>query len=392
MKKTSCVGCGACAKRCPTKAIEMIVDEKGFYYPKCNKTSCIHCGQCERVCPTKNQWDSHIEDAEFYAMISGSKQMQMGSASGGVFPEIAKVFLKMQGGLVWGAAFDTNFAVRHISINSEDQLPRLCRSKYVQSDTTHIFEEIERQLAQGTKVLFTGTPCQTAAVAKYIPSKLKTNLYLVDIVCHGVPSPLVWQEYLGALSCQMRESKEDIKEVYFKYKSGDKTWSHPGFLVKWNDGKEYLEFSNNTWYEKGFLENLYVRPACHMCKFKRLSSPSDITIGDFWGCKERYPDMFDQNGVSVVATKTEKGRQIVSEVKEKTKWIRISSEDACAHNQRIIKPAKANRRRTKFWRCFRLKSNNYTEMENLVLKLTRKTIVAEAKGMIKYGLKVLIGK
>ena len=392
MKKISCVGCGACAKRCPTKAIEMTVDEEGFYYPKCNKTSCIHCSQCERVCPTQNQWDSHIENAEFYAMISGSKQLQMGSASGGIFPEMAKVILKMQGGSVWGAAFDANFTVRHISIKSEDELPLLCRSKYVQSDTTHVFKKIESQLAQGTKVLFSETPCQIAAIANYVPSKLKTNLYLVDIVCHGVPSPLVWQKYLGALSCQTKESKEEIKEVHFKYKSGDKTWSHPGFFVKWNDGREYLEFSNNTWYEKGFLENLYVRPACHMCKFKRLSSPSDITIGDFWGCKKQYPDMFDQNGVSVVAAKTEKGKQLVSTIKEKTKWIRISSEDACTHNQRIIKPAKANRKRMKFWRCFHSKCNDYTEMENLIQELTQKSILAEAKWKIKHGLKVFIGK
>ena len=283
ISKENCVGCAACENVCSVGALAMKVDEEGFSYPFLDESKCVHCNKCVKVCPVLNHpYDNNKLKAEFYGMKSRDVNTQINSASGGVFPELAKLFLSDSNGFVWGATFDENFYVVHKCIDSKQHLDNLCRSKYVQSNLTGVYKEVKKQLQNGKRVLFTGTPCQTTALKNFI-GKNDDNLYLVDIICHGVPSPEVWQEYLTELSEEYSEKKEDICSVCFKYKDGARKWTHPGFLVKWEDGKEYIDFSNNTWYENGFLNNLYVRPSCHICKFKSLSSISDLTIGDFWG-------------------------------------------------------------------------------------------------------------
>lgn len=278
------------------------------------------------------------------------------------------------GGYVWGASFNDNFNVEHCFIKNIDQLHLLCRSKYVQSITVDVFKTIKQQLRSGIPVLFSGTPCQTTAVANYVGKSLWKNLYLLDIICHGVPSPIVWQEYLTELCECKSESKEDIVEIYFKYKENDKNWMHPGFCVTWKDGKRYLEFSNHTWYEKGFLGNLYLRPSCHQCDFKALSSVSDLTLGDFWGCQELYPEMFDLKGVSLVAVKTKKGNYLIDELRQKCVYNMISKEEACKYNARINKASPKNWKRNLFWKKYHNTVKNMKKMEDIISHLTLMTL------------------
>ena len=367
--KSKCVGCMACVSVCPTKALYIDKDQEGFNYPILLQNMCINCNACKRVCPVL-EIDEKKEEAMYYAMKSKNFNIQINSASGGVFPEIAQWILR-DDGIVWGAKFDSNFDVRHDYVVSENELPLLCRSKYVQSDMTNVYESIRRQLRNGKKVLFSGTPCQTTALAKFVGSELKSNLYLVDIICHGVPSPGIWQEYLDELCKQKCRRKEDIIQICFKYKNNtEKTWLHPGFYVKWKDGTEYIDFSANTWYEKGFLGNLYVRPSCHKCKFKSLRSTSDITIGDFWGCKELYPDFLDINGVSLVIIKTKKGEFMKDKIIDNMNSILISKDEASKYNSRLIEPSQKNLKRKKFWKKYNGLDRNMNDMDKLVKKLT----------------------
>lgn len=369
VEKYKCVGCVACVSICPTNALYMERDKEGFNYPILDQNKCISCNACKRVCPVLEIEEKIDEEATFYAMKSKNYNIQINSASGGAFPEIARWILRGKG-IVWGAKFDSNFDVRHGYIVSENELSLLCRSKYVQSDMTNVYNSIKRQLSDGKKVLFSGTPCQTTALAKFVGEKLRSNLYLVDIVCHGVPSPSIWQEYLDELCKQKSQRKEDIIQICFKYKNNEKTWLHPGFYVKWKDGTEYLDFSDNTWYEKGFLGNLYVRPSCHECVFKSLRSISDMTIGDFWGCKELYPDLFDINGVSLVIVKTKKGEYIKKKITDNMNFILISKNEACKYNSRLTEPSQKNFKKQKFWEKYNDLDKNVNNMEKLIEELT----------------------
>lgn len=382
VEKYRCVGCAACASVCPTNALHMEKDNEGFYYALLNQEKCIDCNLCKKVCPALQISKADDREIEFYAMKNRNKCTQINSASGGVFPEIAKWILS-QKGFVWGAAFDEMFNVKHRCISSEHELPLLCRSKYVQSDMRNVYKTIKKQLNSGAKVLFSGTPCQTTALAKFIGDRLCPNLYLVDIVCHGVPSPDVWKEYLKELCGQEYKTVEDIESIYFKYKVDDKTWMHPGFCIKWKDGTDYLNFSNNTWYEKGFLGNLYVRPSCHKCLFKCLQSVSDMTIGDFWGCKELYPKFFDKNGVSLAIVKTKKGEYIKRKLEDNMELISISKKEAFQYNARLIEASQENPKRKKFWEKYSNMEKSISNMEVLIEQLTYFSFYDRVKNKIR---------
>lgn len=385
IEKNKCTGCAACHDICPVNAIIMKPDAEGFLYPYIDEAHCISCCACERVCPVDKYNDSKINDAEAFAAKSRKKNTQMSSASGGIFPEIAKAVLD-ENGIVWGVAFDQNYQVYHTCIYSSDNLEMLCRSKYVQSNTIDVYKTIREQLRNGQKILFTGTPCQVSGLSRFVGEKLSANLYLVDIICHGVPSPKVWNEYIRELCVYNQETVNNISSIAFKYKDDVRKWNHPGFRVTWNSGREFVDFSNNTWYENGYLGNLFVRPSCHSCSFKDLRSPSDLTIGDFWGCSDVLPDIFDENGVSVVLSKTEKGNQLITKIKNRIEYMPISSDIAVKHNARIIKSAPPSRNRSKFWKSFeKMEKKTIDKMNRIVDRYTRKTFVER---IINYMLRI----
>ena len=371
VEKYECTGCGACHDSCPVNAIEMRPDKEGFLYPIINFERCISCGVCERVCPVGKTYDEQKNRPTVYAGRAKDKSIQMHSASGGIFPLIAKHIIQ-QSGFVWGASFNDDYNVCHTFATNESELGQLCRSKYVQSDLYGAYKNIKEQLKEGRLVLFTGTPCQTSALASFIGNDLRKNLILVDVVCHGVPSPMIWREFLKELSDSQSEDSRNISSISFKYKDSVRKWIHPGFRVVWRSGKEYLDYSNMSWYENGYLGNLYVRPACHSCRFKGLNSPSDLTIGDFWGCAEVMPEMYDEDGVSVLFSKTEKGAALLLAIQSDMKYKEITLEEAIEHNARIVEPTAMNKNSIKFWKYYYTQSEkNLENMGHIVQVCTR---------------------
>lgn len=223
------------------------------------------------------------------------------------------------------------------------------------------------QLKEGKKVLFSGTPCHATALYNFIPSKYHSNLVVIDVVCHGVPSPGIWKKYLEYICNREEKSITDITSIEFKEKDQyTYHWTHPGFKIKWKDGKVYEDFSNHTWYENGFLGNLYVRPACHYCNQKELRSRSDIQIGDFWGCEKVYPDFMDEDGVSIVIIKSIKGKELFEKAKQRLLYKKITYQEAYAHNPRIIKAAKPNLNRNQFWKTIDISSSSGEEISEKV--------------------------
>lgn len=195
--KHDCCGCSACVSRCPKQCINMCEDSKGFLYPQVDKESCIDCGICEKVCPMLNKPEAKEPQHE-YAVQNSNEKVRITSSSGGVFSSIATGVLN-EGGVVFGAAFDEEWKVCHIGIDTKEELSLLQGSKYVQSHIGDAFPRVEQLLKRGVKVLFSGTPCQIAGLKRYL-RKEYNNLFTVDVICHGVPSPKVWREYLKSLA------------------------------------------------------------------------------------------------------------------------------------------------------------------------------------------------
>lgn len=380
IKNDDCTGCMVCMDVCPKRCIMRIQDDKGFFYPRVETEKCIHCKKCDKVCPVENKNDILIDKSKFYAAKNKDKNIQINSSSGGIFTAFADYVLENKG-YVFGGGWKDN-SVSSIEIKDKKELNYVRRSKYVQSDCSKIYIKIEEKLKQGEEILFTGTPCQVNALYRYIKPSLREKLYLIELVCHGVPSPTVWKKYLQLLSEKLNKKGKTIKSIQFKYKDEKKYyWDHPGFRVVWEDGSEYIDFSNNTWYENGYLGNLFVRSSCHNCHFKQLSTAADVTIGDFWGCKHLYPKFYDSNGVSVIAINSIKGEELFDNIKGKIYYLSISKEEAVKYNQRFVESAKPSPKSKRFWSEY-LKWNDmdgisYDSFENLVNSCLRQTIFSK---------------
>lgn len=322
--KQLCCGCAACANACPKGAISMQPDEEGFLYPHVDSASCVNCGLCEKVCPVLHSPVLKAAPAAYAAKINDTDTLAK-SSSGGMFSALALPILK-QGGVVFGAGFDKEWNVCHQYVETAEDLDKLRRSKYVQSDIGTTFRQAKQFLDADHPVLFTGTPCQIAGLKNYLDKEYE-NLLTADIICHGVPSPAVWQKFL-------KESfpRSTIQAVNFRDK-----------LIGWN--KFYLSFVTNMGYRihgatkswtdylldfslfsvltplvhyniflKSFLKELINRPSCHQCHFKGIKSRADFTLGDLWG---KWPDSIlskqdKKRGVSVVIAWSNKGKSFLT--------------------------------------------------------------------------------
>lgn len=319
-QQRDCCGCHACTSVCPRHCITMQPDSEGFLYPAVDKENCINCGLCELVCPIINQ--SEIRNPiEVYAAKNQDDEIRIQSSSGGIFSLLARKIIS-EGGIVFGARFDDNWNVIHDWTDTFDGIAAFRGSKYVQSIIGNSYNEAKNFLQSGRKVLFTGTPCQIAGLKRFL-RKNYDNLLTVDVVCHGVPSPLVWKEYLAEL---YNSSNKFYKHIFIhsrniskisdiSFRDKTKGWKKYRFSVIRKDGTRLIEPSYKNLFMKGFLANLYLRPSCHHCPARSGRSTSDITMGDFWGIKEYYPKYDDDKGVSLLLIYSNEGKNIYDSIK-----------------------------------------------------------------------------
>lgn len=301
LDKRECCGCGACAQRCPHQCITMREDDEGFLYPYINHSLCKDCGLCNSVCPVLLQ-DKPLTPIKVYAARNKDIQEQMQSSSGGIFVHMAKNILRC-GGVVFGAKYNSQWEVEHGYIEDITEIPVLMRSKYVQSRIGNAYKEVECFLKQGRKVLFVGVPCQVSGLKRFL-RKEYGNLYLVDIICHGVPSPAVWRGYI-----KETVNTEELVDVNFRDKKGF-SWQKYGMTFIHSNSKEGSTAKNNLFF-KGYLHNLFLRPSCYSCPSKSSRSHADITIGDFWGVKKISRSLFDKKGVSMIILNSMHGLDIL---------------------------------------------------------------------------------
>ena len=307
-KRADCTGCSACKNICPKNCITMERDAEGFLYPKINRDECINCGRCEKVCPALN-FKATMPDTlpDVFAAIYPNDKVRRHSSSGGAFTALSELVLE-DGGIVFGAGFDKNWRVVHTAAENLDELENLRGSKYVQSEIGDVYKRVKAELETGRQVLFSGTPCQCAGLKSFL-GKDYDNLLTVDIICHGTPSPMLWENYLEHIA-----HGHDIAHVNFRSKRLGWTTN---LEINFYDCGYYFKVGNADTYYKQFLINLNLRPSCHECKFKFPNGKSDVTIGDAWGVQNFAPELFDNRGTSIVIIHTEKGKEFVGDSKLK---------------------------------------------------------------------------
>lgn len=306
--KANCCGCTACASVCHHDAITMLPDTMGFLYPVADKGKCVNCGLCEKVCAFNNHYDTSLNLPQPDAFAARHKDMKEveTSRSGAAFIAISDYVIE-NGGAVYGAGYTDHFRVVHKRATTKAERDEFKGSKYVQSDLDHVFRQVKEDLKNGLTVLFSGTPCQTAGLHSYIGRKLRERLILVDIVCHGVPGPNLWRDYLSYLE---KKHGDRICWVNFRDKQ-EYGWAAHRETFKFVKGGGKISFTYL------FYQHIMFRPSCEKCHFTNTKRPSDITLADYWGWEKTDANINkDDKGVSLILVNTKKGREIFDAIKD----------------------------------------------------------------------------
>ncbi len=312
----ACVGCGACEQKCPHNAIKMEY-VKGFKYPVVDKSICTECKLCEKCCPANHNIKIEYEQ-KIYAGYTLNEAVRMNSSSGGVFSVLAACVIQEMGGVVVGCSMSKNCEnAEMIMIDSMEELWRIRGSKYVQAETKDIFSTVKNTLDIGRIVLFSGTPCYVAALKTYLGRDYE-NLIAVDFICHGVPSPKLWQSYLK----NMESSLGKVKDVSFRDKKIG--WRLYSMKIDFEDNKEYTKPVTEDRYLRSYISNLFFRDSCYKCSFKDKASYSDIKLADFWGVERIYKSENDKEGVSLIITNTKRGEKLVGVISDRLKMWEIT--------------------------------------------------------------------
>lgn len=347
VSKKECCGCGACYQSCPVDAIHMEYDEEGILYPWVNEETCIRCGKCVRACPAIHPYHGNEEQPECYAAY-GPDEIREVSSSGGIFTLAAEQILE-DGGAVCGAAFNDEFELSQQVIYSKEELPKLQRSKYIQSNTKKTFQEIKKVLNEGRPALYVGCPCLVAGLRGYL-GRNYDNLYTFDLLCHGGPSPVAFRKYLKEV-----HGKKEVSYVGFRDKDHFK-WgiNDTGMTVKYKNGSQYRRMKGEDLYYRAFTPALMVRPQCQVCNYARLPRQGDVTLGDFWGVEKYDPKMTDGKGTSIVTVNSEKGAELLEKIRQKLLLLeKIDLNHILTHGQPYAKPFKTNPKRYRFLRMLR---------------------------------------
>lgn len=340
--KQNCTGCGACYNICPKNAITMQGDEYGFYKPVIDREKCVNCGLCEKICPLDKYKSQNIEQPKVFAFQNDDKETLYKCASGGAFAKLAKYIIE-QNGIVYGVIYDENLVVCHSRTDNLTYLEKMYSSKYVQSNTGDTFKQAKEDLENGKLVLFSGTPCQIAGLKSYLQKDYE-NLITVDLVCHGVPSPLVFEKYKQEF---MAKRAKDEWLLNIDFRSKIQGWN-PYYLTIKTNNQDYYILSGKSVYTKLFLNNLNINDSCLNCKFNGFPRVADITIGDFWGVDEYDKTMNDNKGLSIVLLNSEEGEEYFSKIQDQCFSKEVPLDIAVKYNPNITSSSKLHPKRKEF--------------------------------------------
>lgn len=363
-----CSGCGACGQICPKAAISMMPNDEGFLYPEVDSSLCVECRLCEKICPVLNvKTSTDFSERKAYAAICNDEKIRLESSSGGMFTVLAEKVIA-EGGVVFGAEFDSDFSVMHGWTDSVCGLERFRGSKYLQSRTERSFSECRKFLDDGRKVLYTGTPCQIAGLKAFL-KKYYENLFTVDVICHGVPSPALWQKYI-----KFREKKSASRIVKTAFRRKNDGWKLFSLSFTFANGSEYRQILTKDKYMQLFLKDNGLRESCYECSFRGNSRKSDITLADFWGVENLEKESFDDKGTSLVIVQTEKGKGLVDSIKNSCCIKETDFSQAVKFNPAYFESKKHPKKRNVFFKNF-----ERTEINELYRKFGKDSFLMKTK-------------
>ena len=343
-----CCGCYACASICGHDAIKMNIDPMGFAYPEVDVDKCVECGLCERVCMFQRDdvLDSKLPFSAYAVRHKDLREVET-SRSGAAFIALSDWILD-KGGAIYGAGYGEHFSIKHKRAADVCSRNEFKGSKYAQSNMSGVYQELKVDLKEGRPVLFSGTPCQTASVKAFIPNRLQENLYLIDIICHGVSSPAVWNDYLLYLE---KKVGQPLTAVDFRDKA-KYGWSglHKESFVFEDGIKRTFQYT--------YYNDLLIRPSCNVCPYANLNRPSDITIGDFWGWEKACPSFNeDDKGCSLVLINSSRGKDWFDGVKDQLHFVEVTLQLCIQPNLQC--PTSENPLRSQFEDDYRRKGFKY---------------------------------
>ncbi len=365
-----CSGCASCFNACPQHCIKMQPDNDGFLRPVIDSDICVDCGMCQQACPILSEYKGNPK-GKAYACINKDDDIRMKSSSGGIFSLLAEHILDC-GGVVFGAALDDDLSVHHIEVANVGGLEKLRGTKYVQSRIEYTYKAVKENLEAGKKVLFTGTPCQISGLKAYLRKDYE-NLYTQDLICHGVPSPAVWQKYLRF---REKSAGAGAKEAFFRCKKYG--WRRYSVLLGFANSKEYIKTHSEDLYIQAFISNLCLRPSCYNCHSKSVERESDITLADFWGVAKVCPEFFDDKGTSLVLINTSKGGEIFNEISSKMTYKEVDIDEALKFNSAAYQSATAPESRERFMQLV-----NEMPFDKAVKACLKKTFKRKVLGLAK---------
>lgn len=332
--KIKCTGCDTCVNRCPKYAIKIVEDVYGFSYPSIDNKKCIECGLCEKVCHLSQDLFYHNYKGKAYAVINNDERIQNLSSSAGAFSIISSYVIE-KGGVVFGAAWGDKYSIKHIKVDSKEGLKLLRRSKYIQSILGTTYRDVKEEIELGKLVLFSGTPCQVAGLKGYL-GKEYNNLFLIDVACHGVPSSHIYRMFLDF---EEKKKHRIIDNLDFRFKIKDKASYITAIKYKML-GLKFTQYEPwfGTSYGYYFMNGEILRESCFYCKYADHNRVGDITLGDFWGVNEIFPNINERNGVGLVLTNTEKGESFLNAVSSKLTLLECERDEAVCRNPQMMKP------------------------------------------------------
>lgn len=361
-KINECCGCGACESVCPKKAIKMKENSKGFFYPEIDTDRCVNCSLCEKICDFRKEHKNSKNIKEIYAYQHKSDSVLKNSSSGGAFTGFSDIILN-EGGLVYGVAFDSEFNAKHFCAETKEERDRFRSSKYVQSFTQGLYEEIKEKLKTGRKILFSGTPCQCAGLISFLGEKPE-NLFIADLLCHGTPSNKILKDHI-----KYWESLMNNKAVFYNYRS--KKYGH-----EQNHEIIFSDSKRNTSVELKKILKLFavsMRESCYNCPYASQYRYGDITIGDLWE-SAKTADILNHKGTSLILINTEKGKELLQKAKNDA-IIRNTNYDINSH-QALNHPTKKPESCDSFWDIYL--SEGYKKAIDRYGRLTFRSLIYQS--------------
>ena len=328
-----CCGCSVCYQICHLGAIKVTEDEYGCRVPAVDDDVCVECGKCLKACPILHSDENRNRPIECYAATNRSLEESFHCSSGGIFSAIAEYVIN-EGGIVCGAAFTDGFKVRHIMADNMNTLNQIKKSKYVQSDTSDIYKKVKAFLAEGRYLLFSGTPCQVRGLYTFLGLEDHEKLLTVDVVCHGVPSQLLFDDYISHL----RNINHGLDSYTFRAKRNARNGMKCFFSFSVNGKKRFMNWPEDS-YNYYYMNGKTYRESCYSCPFASNDRVSDITLCDYWSWDKYHADDFDElDCVSGILLNTPSGEQLFEKIKSSIVYVPANLNDIAQHNGCLVAP------------------------------------------------------